>query len=105
MFAALAGLSGSIGGIVGFRAGWGLGNALFIAKMVDRWNIHVPFVAGAVAVLLGVLVLATSHRTLTEADRRLASGAPAVEGEVADEFGGAPDAIDAELQHERATRR
>jgi MFS family permease len=30
-FAALAGLSGSIGGIVGFRAGWGLGNALFIA--------------------------------------------------------------------------
>ena len=30
-FAALAGSSGSIGGIVGFRAGWGLGNALFIA--------------------------------------------------------------------------
>ncbi|MBN9101869.1 MULTISPECIES: MFS transporter [unclassified Pseudonocardia] len=31
VFAAAAGLSGSIGGIVGFRAGWGLGNALFIA--------------------------------------------------------------------------
>ena len=31
VFAALAGPSGSIGGIVGFRAGWGLGNALFIA--------------------------------------------------------------------------
>jgi MFS family permease len=30
-FSALAGFSGSIGGIVGFRAGWGLGNALFIA--------------------------------------------------------------------------
>jgi MFS family permease len=30
-FSALAGTSGSIGGIVGFRAGWGLGNALFIA--------------------------------------------------------------------------
>jgi MFS family permease len=30
-FAALAGATGSIGGIVGFRAGWGLGNALFIA--------------------------------------------------------------------------
>ncbi|MBO0870076.1 MAG: MFS transporter [Micromonosporaceae bacterium] len=29
--AALAGSAGSIGGIVGFRAGWGLGNALFIA--------------------------------------------------------------------------
>jgi MFS transporter, ACDE family, multidrug resistance protein len=31
IFSALAGASGSIGGIVGFRAGWGLGNALFIA--------------------------------------------------------------------------
>ena len=30
-FAALAGFSGSIAEIVGFRAGWGLGNALFIA--------------------------------------------------------------------------
>jgi MFS family permease len=30
-FSALAGASHSIGGIVGFRAGWGLGNALFIA--------------------------------------------------------------------------
>jgi MFS transporter, ACDE family, multidrug resistance protein len=30
-FAAAAGASGSIGGIVAFRAGWGLGNALFIA--------------------------------------------------------------------------
>ncbi|MCW2656607.1 MAG: transporter [Jatrophihabitans sp.] len=31
IFAALAGSSDSINGIVGFRAGWGLGNALFIA--------------------------------------------------------------------------
>ncbi|GAB3843454.1 MFS transporter [Dactylosporangium cerinum] len=31
VFAALAGTSNTIGGIVGFRAGWGLGNALFIA--------------------------------------------------------------------------
>ncbi|HEX6498981.1 MAG TPA: MFS transporter [Micromonosporaceae bacterium] len=30
-FSALAGTSDTIGGIVGFRAGWGLGNALFIA--------------------------------------------------------------------------
>ena len=30
-FAALAGSSGSIGTIIGFRAGWGVGNALFIA--------------------------------------------------------------------------
>ncbi|HWG23606.1 MFS transporter [Actinospica sp.] len=31
VFSATAGLSGSIGQIIGFRAGWGLGNALFIA--------------------------------------------------------------------------
>jgi MFS family permease len=31
IFSAVAGASGSIGQIVGFRAGWGLGNALFIA--------------------------------------------------------------------------
>jgi MFS family permease len=31
VFSALAGASHSIGGIVGFRAGWGVGNALFIA--------------------------------------------------------------------------
>jgi predicted MFS family arabinose efflux permease len=30
-FATLAGLSDTVGAIVGFRAGWGLGNALFIA--------------------------------------------------------------------------
>ncbi|MFI6431634.1 MFS transporter [Rhodococcus oryzae] len=31
VFAALAGMSSTVGQIVGFRAGWGLGNALFIA--------------------------------------------------------------------------
>jgi MFS transporter, ACDE family, multidrug resistance protein len=31
VFAALAGTPGSIGGIAGTRAGWGVGNALFIA--------------------------------------------------------------------------
>jgi MFS family permease len=31
VFAALAGSSGSVGAVVGFRAGWGLGNALFVA--------------------------------------------------------------------------
>src|SRR5258705_7745850 len=31
VFPALVGTSNSIGGIVGFRAGWGLGNALFVA--------------------------------------------------------------------------
>ncbi|WP_434143180.1 MFS transporter [Leucobacter sp. gxy201] len=31
LFAALAGASGSVDAIIGFRAGWGLGNALFIS--------------------------------------------------------------------------
>ncbi len=31
VFSALAGASDTVGAIVGFRAGWGLGNALFIA--------------------------------------------------------------------------
>lgn len=35
VFAALAGSSGSIGEIVGFRAGWGLGNALFVATALS----------------------------------------------------------------------
>ncbi len=35
VFAALAGSAGSINGIVGFRAGWGLGNALFIATSLS----------------------------------------------------------------------
>lgn len=34
-FSALAGSSGGIGEIVGFRAGWGLGNALFIATALS----------------------------------------------------------------------
>jgi len=35
VFSALAGSAGSIGGIVGYRAGWGLGNALFIATALS----------------------------------------------------------------------
>jgi len=35
VFAALAGSSSSIGEIVGFRAGWGVGNALFIATSLS----------------------------------------------------------------------
>ncbi|MFT4167131.1 MAG: MFS transporter [Microlunatus sp.] len=31
IFAALAGMAGSVAGVIGFRGGWGLGNALFIA--------------------------------------------------------------------------
>jgi MFS family permease len=34
-FAALAGASNSVGAVIGFRAGWGLGNALFVATAVS----------------------------------------------------------------------
>ncbi|WP_141014182.1 MFS transporter [Nocardioides sambongensis] len=34
-FSALAGMSDSVGAVIGFRAGWGLGNALFIATALS----------------------------------------------------------------------
>jgi MFS family permease len=79
------------GGLAPFAAG----------KMVEHWNIHVPFVVGAVAVLAGVAVLSTGHKMLATADATLATGEQHgtpddVAGEIADEFGGAPDAIDFE---------
>ncbi|WP_319802106.1 MFS transporter [Actinoplanes cyaneus] len=72
-------------------------------KMVDHWNIHVPFIIGAVVVLLGVAVLSTGHRPLAAADAAMAAEGPHsapddVAGEIADEFGGAPDAIDLEKE-------
>src|SRR5215212_2019257 len=77
----------------------------FAGTMVDTWNIHVPFVVGAVAVVVGIAVLSTGHRMLARADADLAaSGSHGdhgdlddVAGEVADEFGGASAAIDSEL--------
>ena len=35
VFAGMAGMSGSVGAVIGFRAGWGLGNALFIATALS----------------------------------------------------------------------
>jgi MFS transporter, ACDE family, multidrug resistance protein len=85
----------------------GGGLAPFVAgKLVDAFDIHVPFYFGAVAVLAGVAVLSTGGRMLRAADADLGGhGAPDVSGEVADEFGGAPDAVDAELQAVHAARR
>jgi ACDE family multidrug resistance protein len=51
VFAALAGTAGSIEGIVGFRAGWGLGNALFIATSLS------VIVASASGGFAGAIVL------------------------------------------------
>ncbi|MFF3256134.1 MFS transporter [Actinacidiphila glaucinigra] len=51
VFAALAGGSGSIGGIVGFRVGWGIGNALFIATSLA------VIVASASGGFVGAIIL------------------------------------------------
>jgi ACDE family multidrug resistance protein len=101
----------------GFVRFLGGGLAPFVAgKLVDAFDLHVPFYVGAVSVLLAVLVLSTGHRMLAAADAGLAEdGHPSSEhgepddvaGEVADEFGGAGAAIDSELQTElrRGERR
>ncbi|SSC24551.1 Tetracycline resistance protein TetA/multidrug resistance protein MdtG, partial [Klenkia terrae] len=91
------------GGLAPFAAG----------KLVEAFDVHVPFYVGAVAVLAGVAVLATGHRILAAADAGMDEdgheaaehGSPEdVAGEVADEFGGAPAAIDGEVEPELAHR-
>ena len=51
VFSALAGASPSINGIIGFRAGWGVGNALFIATSLA------VIVASAIGGFAGAIVL------------------------------------------------
>src|SRR5689334_4139652 len=51
VFAALAGATDTIGGIVGFRAGWGVGNALFIATSLA------VIVASATGGFVGAIIL------------------------------------------------
>ena len=46
------------GGLAPFAAG----------KLVEHYNVHVPFLIGAATVVAGALVLATVHRQLTAAD-------------------------------------
>jgi len=79
------------GGLAPFAAG----------KLVEHFNVHVPFAIGAVTVLVAIGVLASGRRLLAEADRNLAGhGDDDVSGEIADEFGGASGAID-EVVHAR----
>jgi MFS family permease len=101
-------IASSAYGFVRFIGG---GLAPFVAgKLADSLGMHVPFEVGAGAVVLGILVLTTGHRMLRAADARMAGDAHAagseeeIAGEVADEFGGAPGAIDSELEAERAAR-
>ena len=77
------------GGLAPFAAG----------KLVERFNVHVPFAIGAVTVLVAIGVLASGRTLLAEADRSLTGhGDSDVSGEVADEFGGASGAIDEVVQ-------
>ncbi|MCW2799998.1 MAG: transporter, partial [Aeromicrobium sp.] len=84
------------GGLAPFAAG----------KLVEHTNLHVPFAIATFAALAAVAVLSTNHQALAFADAGLnEDGKPVedtdvVEGEVADEFGGAPGAID-EVIHTR----
>ena len=63
LFAALAGASGSIPEIVGFRAGWGLGNALFIAT--------------ALWVIIGSASAASRERSFSTRPRSASASPPA----------------------------
>ncbi|KAJ1684505.1 hypothetical protein LUZ63_020260 [Rhynchospora breviuscula] len=85
----------------GFVRFIGGGLAPFVAaKLVERFDTHVPFWLAAVTALGAVAVLATAHTALTNADAGLDEDGHSVEdlddvtGEEADEFGGAPGAID-----------
>jgi len=82
------------GGLAPFAAG----------KLVEHTNLHVPFAIAAAAALLAVVVLATNHVALANADAGLdedghrngSDDDPS--GEIADELGGAPGAVDEALQ-------
>jgi MFS transporter, ACDE family, multidrug resistance protein len=53
------------GGLAPFAAG----------KLAEHTNVHVPFYIGSAAILLGMVVLATGHRLLGEAERAQAAEA------------------------------
>ncbi|MDG4825863.1 MFS transporter [Asanoa sp. WMMD1127] len=64
----------------GFVRFIGGGLAPFVAgKLADAWSLSVPFYLGGVTFVLAIAVLATGHRLLGEAERSLATPAPALE--------------------------
>lgn len=78
------------GGLAPFAAG----------RLTADFNVHVPFTIAAISVFLAVFVIASGRTMLMNADRGLDEDGGTVEdldqvdGEVADEFGGAGGAID-----------
>jgi ACDE family multidrug resistance protein len=49
-------------------------------RLVIAFNIHVPFFIGAGAIVLGIVILSTGHRLLTEAERVQAEQVSATQG-------------------------
>jgi MFS transporter, ACDE family, multidrug resistance protein len=61
----------------GFVRFIGGGLAPYVAgRLALRYNIHVPFLLGAVSMLIAIAVLSTGHRLLTDAERAVRAGAP-----------------------------
>ncbi|WP_243757458.1 MFS transporter [Allobranchiibius sp. GilTou38] len=91
------------GGLAPFAAG----------KLVEHYNLHVPFALAAVSAVIAAVLLSTAHRTLAVADRgmdedghRHAGDDAGVAGEVGDELGGAAAAVDDfEREHDQSTIR
>ncbi|TSD63160.1 MFS transporter [Aeromicrobium piscarium] len=86
------------GGLAPFAAG----------HLAAAFSVHVPFAVGAVAVVLAIGVLASAHRIIAAADagldedgHEIIESEDEIASEVADEFGGAPGAIDEELHLRR----
>lgn len=88
----------------GFVRFIGGGLAPFVAgKLVEHFNLHVPFAVAAVAAMIAVALLSTAHTTLVNADKGMDEDGHHVEGadspdeisqEIGDEFGGAAGALD-----------
>ncbi|MCL2730894.1 MAG: MFS transporter [Actinomycetia bacterium] len=70
----------------GFVRFIGGGLAPFVAgKLVEHYNVHVPFVLGAVTVLAAAFVLSTVHRALQDADAEETHAGPSHERADAEE--------------------
>ncbi|WP_460601300.1 MFS transporter [Flexivirga lutea] len=88
----------------GFVRFIGGGLAPFVAgKLVEHYNLHLPFAIAAVTAVLAAVLLSTAHRTLAAADKGMDEDGHHVAGadspaqishEVGDEFGGATGALD-----------
>lgn len=78
------------GGLAPFAAG----------KLVEHYNLHVPFAIASLTALAAIGVLAMNHRALALADAGMDEDGHDVvdegdvDGQIADEFGGAPGALD-----------